>query len=77
MDETVAEFIRRTVLRMTRSEVAQMLAMWGFLPETQLHTLNVHQKKENLSQEVVQLCEVRTQKEMCKMAINIFFHHLF
>ncbi|KAJ6666078.1 hypothetical protein lerEdw1_000982 [Lerista edwardsae] len=57
MDETVAEFIRRIVLRMTRLEVVQMLARWGFLPENQLQTLNVHQKKENLSQEVVQLCE--------------------
>ncbi|XP_061450541.1 centromere protein N isoform X2 [Rhineura floridana] len=57
MDETVAEYIRRTVLRIPRSEIAKMLATWGFLSEIQLQSLNIHQIKENVSQEVVQLCE--------------------
>ncbi|XP_062996992.1 centromere protein N isoform X3 [Elgaria multicarinata webbii] len=57
MDETVAEYIRRTVLRIPCSEIGKMLATWGFLTETQLQSLNIHQKKEKVSQEVVQLCE--------------------
>ncbi|XP_053255555.1 centromere protein N isoform X1 [Podarcis raffonei] len=57
MDERVAEYIRRTVLRIPRSEMGKMLATWGFLSETQLQSLNIHQLKENVSQEVVRLCE--------------------
>ncbi|XP_063168975.1 centromere protein N [Candoia aspera] len=57
MDETVSEYIRRTVLRIPRSETSKMLATWGFLSETQLQSLNIHQKKENVSQAVVELCE--------------------
>uniref|UniRef100_A0A670IRB5 Centromere protein N n=1 Tax=Podarcis muralis TaxID=64176 RepID=A0A670IRB5_PODMU len=55
MDERVAEYIRRTVLRIPRSEMGKMLATWGFLSETQLQSLNIHQLKENVSQEVVRL----------------------
>ncbi|XP_077165670.1 centromere protein N isoform X2 [Paroedura picta] len=57
MDETVAEYIRRTVLRIPRSEIGKLLTTWGFLSENQLQTINLHQIKENLSQEVVRLCE--------------------
>ncbi|XP_044290013.1 centromere protein N [Varanus komodoensis] len=57
MDETVTEYIRRTVLRIPRSETGKMLTAWGFLSEAQLQSLNIHQLKENLSQDVVQLCE--------------------
>ncbi|KAJ7398315.1 Centromere protein N [Pitangus sulphuratus] len=58
MDETVAEYIRRTVLKIPRDEIKMMLQKWGFLSEAQLQTLNFHQLKDNISQEVVQLCEV-------------------
>ncbi|KAM6430439.1 centromere protein N isoform 2-T4 [Liasis olivaceus] len=57
MDETVAEYIRRTVLRIPRSETSKMLSTWGFLSETQLQSLNVHQIKEKVSEAVVELCE--------------------
>ncbi|XP_015261307.1 PREDICTED: centromere protein N [Gekko japonicus] len=57
MDEIVAEYIRRTVLRIPRSEIGKMLTTWGFLSENQLQSINLHQIKENLSREVVQLCE--------------------
>ncbi|XP_048371492.1 centromere protein N isoform X2 [Sphaerodactylus townsendi] len=57
MDEIVAEYIRRTVLRIPRSEIGEMLTTWGFLTESQLKSINLHQMKENLSQEVVQLCK--------------------
>jgi len=58
MDETVAEYIRRTVLKIPRDEIKTMLQKWGFLSEMQLQTVNFHQLKENISQDVVQLCEV-------------------
>uniref|UniRef100_A0A8C5TBA4 Centromere protein N n=1 Tax=Malurus cyaneus samueli TaxID=2593467 RepID=A0A8C5TBA4_9PASS len=58
MDETVAEYIRRTVLKMPRNEMKTILQKWGFLSEAQLQTLNFHQMKDNISQEIVQLCEV-------------------
>lgn len=58
MDVTVAEYIRRTVLKIPRDEIKTMLQKWGFLSETQLQTVNFHQIKENISQDVVQLCEV-------------------
>lgn len=58
MDETVAEYIRRTVLKIPRDEIKTMLQRWGFLSEAQLQTLNFHQIKDNISQEVVRLCEV-------------------
>ncbi|RMC09247.1 hypothetical protein DUI87_14255 [Hirundo rustica rustica] len=58
MDETVAEYIRRTVLKIPRDEIKMMLEKWGFLSEAQLQTLNCHQIKDSISQEVVQLCEV-------------------
>lgn len=59
MDETVAEYIRRTVLRIPRSETSKMLASWGFLSETQLQSLKIHYFKEKVSEAVVELCEVR------------------
>lgn len=72
MDETVAEYIRRTVLKMPRDEIKMMLEKWGFLSEAQLQTLNFHQKKENISQEVVQLCEVNPLLQ--KMSVTYRTH---
>uniref|UniRef100_A0A674J556 Centromere protein N n=1 Tax=Terrapene triunguis TaxID=2587831 RepID=A0A674J556_9SAUR len=60
MDETVAEYIRRTVLKIPRCQIMEMLTMWEFLSKTQLQTINVHQLKERISQAVVELCEVIT-----------------
>ncbi|XP_054856457.1 centromere protein N isoform X2 [Eublepharis macularius] len=57
MDEIVAEYIRRTVLRIPRSEMGRMLTTWGVFSENQLQSINLHQIKDKLSQEVVQLCE--------------------
>ncbi|XP_066493902.1 centromere protein N [Tiliqua scincoides] len=77
MDETVAEYIRRTVLKMTRSEVVQMLTAWGFLPETQLQALNAHQIKENLSQDVVQLCEENCATIKHAAELDIIYNYTY
>lgn len=66
MDETVAEYIRRTVLKIPRGEIKSMLQKWGFLSEAQLQTINFHQVKDNVSQEVVHLCEVILAFENCQ-----------
>uniref|UniRef100_A0A8D0GTG6 Centromere protein N n=1 Tax=Sphenodon punctatus TaxID=8508 RepID=A0A8D0GTG6_SPHPU len=58
MDETVAEYIRRTVLKIPCPEIMKMLTLWGFLSQKQLQTINLRQVKENIAQEVVQLLEV-------------------
>ncbi|KAH0619527.1 hypothetical protein JD844_000213 [Phrynosoma platyrhinos] len=64
MDDTVAEYIRRTVLRIPCSETVKMLTTWKFLSDSQLKSLNINQKKENVSQEVVQLCEIVPVKQL-------------
>ncbi|NXT91694.1 CENPN protein, partial [Anhinga rufa] len=57
MDETVAEYIRRIILKIPRDEIKTMLKKWGFLSEIQLQTVNFCQVKENISRDVAQLCE--------------------
>ncbi|KAM8945927.1 centromere protein N [Pelodytes ibericus] len=58
MDECLAEFIRRSVLRLPVSEVLNTLTAWGFLPERDLQTLNLR-PKETLAMDVVRLCEAK------------------
>ncbi|XP_053127410.1 centromere protein N isoform X2 [Hemicordylus capensis] len=77
MDETVAEYIRRTVLKIPRSEITQMLTTWGLLSETQLQSLNIHRIKENLSQEVVQLCEENCATIKHAADLDIIYNHTF
>uniref|UniRef100_A0A5F8G3Y8 Centromere protein N n=1 Tax=Monodelphis domestica TaxID=13616 RepID=A0A5F8G3Y8_MONDO len=58
MDEIVAEFIRRTLLKIPAVDILKILKIWNFLPESQLETIKLHQCKESLSQDVVELCQV-------------------
>uniref|UniRef100_A0A667HBI3 Centromere protein N n=1 Tax=Lynx canadensis TaxID=61383 RepID=A0A667HBI3_LYNCA len=57
MDETVAEFIKRTILKIPMTEMMTILKAWDFLPENQLQTVNFRQRKESLVQDLVLLCE--------------------
>ncbi|NXQ37262.1 CENPN protein, partial [Alaudala cheleensis] len=77
MDETVAEFIRRTVLKIPRDEIKMMLQKWGFLSEVQLQTVNFHQIKDNISQEVVQLCEENSADIKQAAALDIIYNHSY
>ncbi|NWY90485.1 CENPN protein, partial [Loxia curvirostra] len=77
MDETVAEYIRRTVLKIPRDEIKMMLQNWGFLSEAQLQTLNFHQIKDNISQEVVQLCEENSADIKQAAALDIIYNHIY
>ncbi|NXP25451.1 CENPN protein, partial [Scytalopus superciliaris] len=77
MDETVAEYIRRTVLKIPRDEIKVMLEKWGFLSEAQLQTLNFHQIKDNISQEVVQLCEENSADIKQAAVLDIIYNHIY
>ncbi|NWQ59232.1 CENPN protein, partial [Neopipo cinnamomea] len=77
MDETVAEYIRRTVLKIPRDEIKMMLQKWGFLSEAQLQTLNFHQIKDNISLEVVQLCEENSADIKQAAVLDIIYNHLY
>ncbi|NXL98432.1 CENPN protein, partial [Tyrannus savana] len=77
MDETVAEYIRRTVLKIPRDEIKMMLQKWGFLSEAQLQTLNFHQLKDNISQEVVQLCEENSADIKQAAVLDIIYNHIY
>ncbi|XP_005409404.1 PREDICTED: centromere protein N isoform X1 [Chinchilla lanigera] len=57
MDEILAEFIRRTILKIPMAKMMTILKTWGFLSETQLQTLNFKQRKESLVQDLLLLCE--------------------
>ncbi|XP_038224798.2 centromere protein N isoform X3 [Dermochelys coriacea] len=77
MDETVAEYIRRTVLKIPRHEIMEMLTMWDFLSKTQLQTINVHQIKERISQEVVQLCEENSASIKQAAILDMIYNHAY
>uniref|UniRef100_A0A8C5XDN9 Centromere protein N n=1 Tax=Microcebus murinus TaxID=30608 RepID=A0A8C5XDN9_MICMU len=57
MDETVAEFIKRTILKIPMSQMTTILKAWEFLSENQLQTVNFRQRKESVVQHLVELCE--------------------
>jgi hypothetical protein len=63
MDETVAEFIRRTILKIPMYEMMTILKAWDFLSENQLQTVNLRQRKECLAQDLILLCEVTIQND--------------
>ncbi|NXJ01478.1 CENPN protein, partial [Psophia crepitans] len=77
MDETVAEYIRRTVLKIPRDEIKTMLQEWGFLSEAQLQTINFHQIKENISQDVVQLCEDNSANIKQAAVLDVIYNHIY
>lgn len=62
MDETVAEFFKRTILKIPMAEMMTILKAWDFLSENQLQTVNFRQRKESLVQDLVLLCEVTVSK---------------
>ncbi|NXF58749.1 CENPN protein, partial [Ciccaba nigrolineata] len=77
MDEIVAEYIRRTVLKIPRDEIKTVLQKWGFLSEAQLQTINFCQIKENISQDVVQLCEENSAGIKQAAVLDIIYNHIY
>ncbi|XP_072288183.1 centromere protein N-like, partial [Pyxicephalus adspersus] len=56
-DECVAEFIKRTVQKMSMAELMTILRAWGFLTDRELQSLPTKGSKANIALEVVHLCE--------------------
>ncbi|XP_067396053.1 centromere protein N [Emydura macquarii macquarii] len=77
MDETVAEYIRRTVLRIPRHEIMETLTKWDFLSKAQLQTINMHQIKEGISQEVVKLCEENSVSIKEAAILDMIYNHIY
>ncbi|XP_053904514.1 centromere protein N [Malaclemys terrapin pileata] len=77
MDETVAEYIRRTVLKIPGHQIMEMLTMWEFLSKTQLETINVHQLKERISQEVVELCEENSASIKQAAILDMIYNYTY
>uniref|UniRef100_A0A6J0UDV5 Centromere protein N isoform X1 n=1 Tax=Pogona vitticeps TaxID=103695 RepID=A0A6J0UDV5_9SAUR len=77
MDATLAEYIKRTVLRIPRSETTKMLTMWKFLSETQLQSLNIHQVKEKVAEEVLQLCKENCATMKHAADLDIIYNYTY
>ncbi|XP_044516898.1 centromere protein N isoform X3 [Gracilinanus agilis] len=74
MDEIVAEFIRRTILKIPVANILKILKIWNFLPESQLETIKLRQNKESLSQEVVELCQKKRASLKEAAILDIIYH---
>ncbi|XP_053465046.1 centromere protein N isoform X1 [Nycticebus coucang] len=57
MDEALAEFIKRTLLKIPLTEMTTILKSWNFLSENQLQTVNFRERKESIVQHLALLCE--------------------
>ncbi|XP_030368236.1 LOW QUALITY PROTEIN: centromere protein N [Strigops habroptila] len=77
MDETVIEYIRRTVLKIPRKEIKIMLQKWGFLSRSQLQTINFQQTKENISRRVALLCQENSADIKEAAALDIIYNHVY
>ncbi|XP_075432847.1 centromere protein N [Ascaphus truei] len=75
MDEWLAEFIRRTVLRVPMSETISILKAWAFFTERELQTLTLRTPKENRALEVVRLCEEKHATIKHAAALDIIYCH--
>ncbi|NXL86472.1 CENPN protein, partial [Alectura lathami] len=77
MDEIIAEYIRRTVLKIPRDEIMAVLQKWGFLSEAQLQTINFRQTKESISHSVAQLCEENSADVKQAAVLDIICNHMY
>ncbi|KAM8776339.1 centromere protein N isoform 2-T3 [Rhynchonycteris naso] len=57
MDETVVEFIKRTISKIPMTKMMTVLQAWNFLSENQLQTVNFRKRKESLVHDLVLLCQ--------------------
>ncbi|XP_028930762.1 centromere protein N isoform X2 [Ornithorhynchus anatinus] len=77
MDETVSEFIRRAILKIPFANMMEILQAWGFLPESQLNTVNLRQIKDSVALEVVRLCEERRATMKQAAMLDIIYNKTF
>ncbi|XP_056382120.1 centromere protein N isoform X2 [Hyla sarda] len=75
MDECLAEFIKRMILRMPRVELMPTLKEWGFLTERELQSLDLIRVKDILAVEVVNICESRKASMKHAADLDIIYTH--
>ncbi|XP_074144314.1 centromere protein N isoform X2 [Sminthopsis crassicaudata] len=74
MDEIVSEFIRRTILKIPVAEILKILKIWNFIPESQLKIINFQKFKEDVCQQVIELCK-KNHASMKEAAILDMIYH--
>ncbi|XP_040470957.1 centromere protein N isoform X2 [Falco naumanni] len=77
MDETVVEYIRRTVLKIPRDQIKAVLQEWDFLSEKQLQTIKFNQIKDNISYDVAQLCEENSADIKQAAILDIIYNYTY
>ncbi|XP_018410906.1 PREDICTED: centromere protein N [Nanorana parkeri] len=75
IDECVAEFIKRTVQKMSMAELMTILRAWGFLTERELQSLPTKTSKENIALEVLHLCEAKQATLNHAADLDIIYNH--
>ncbi|NP_001088250.1 centromere protein N-A [Xenopus laevis] len=77
MDEWLAEFIKRTILKLPFSETVTILKAWGFLTESELQTFTFRYPKDVTATEVVRLCEAKNATVDHAAALDLVFNHAY
>ncbi|XP_006860207.1 PREDICTED: centromere protein N isoform X3 [Chrysochloris asiatica] len=77
MDETVAEFIKRIILKIPMTEMMTILKTWDFLSEHQLQTINFRQRKEALMHNLVLFCEEKCASLNDAASLDIIYTQVF
>ncbi|XP_063294312.1 centromere protein N [Pelobates fuscus] len=76
IDECLAEFIKRTILRLPIIDILNILKEWGFLAEKELQTLTIR-PKDMLAMEVVRFCEVKNATMKDAANLDFVFNHTY
>nr|XP_033797054.1 centromere protein N [Geotrypetes seraphini]XP_033797055.1 centromere protein N [Geotrypetes seraphini]XP_033797056.1 centromere protein N [Geotrypetes seraphini] len=77
MDDALAEFIKRTVMKIPLHKMQVVLRAWGFLTEGELQKLNLQQSKENIIMDVLHLCEGKQMTLKHAAILDITYNHIF
>nr|XP_006004914.1 PREDICTED: centromere protein N isoform X2 [Latimeria chalumnae] len=75
MDETAAEYVRRMILKMTLSEIPELVNAWGALSEGQLQMLNFQKRKESLAKAISDFCVENQINIDCAADLDIIYCH--
>ncbi|XP_029464014.1 centromere protein N [Rhinatrema bivittatum] len=77
MDDIVAEFIKRTVIKIPLAKLMVVLRTWGFLTEEELQSLKLQQAKERIATDVVEHCERKRATLNHAASLDIIYNHTF
>ncbi|XP_030060365.1 centromere protein N [Microcaecilia unicolor] len=77
MDDALAEFIKRTVMKIPLHKMLVVLRAWDFLTDGELQNVNLRQAKENIAMDVVHLCEGKQTRLKHAAILDIIYNHTF